>query len=187
MYKEMLEKMFPTRKKRMNFMANCALTFGIRLDLLSEIMGENKEELYKEYIYKSIYSTSLNFLFNHGFSSQEEAIKNFGDFFTRLNDAYLNKDTELIHEVLQEISDKKALDFKSKHGPNGKINDDEILTVLNYQLKYGLPTTIVSEFFNINRNTYYKRVVALEDNYPKLVSGYYYLSDYYQNLGKRRH
>lgn len=186
MYKEMLERMFPTKEKRMNFMANCALTFGLKLEGLSEVMGEDKGKLYSEF-YKSVYSDCLIFLFNHGFVIQEEAMANFKDFFTRLTDAYLNKDTELIHEVLLEISDKKAMDFRAKHVSGGKISDEEILTILDYQLKYGLPTTVVTQHFKINRNNYYQRVVALEEKYPKQVSNYYYVSDYYQNVGKRRY
>lgn len=187
MYKEMLERMFPTREKRMNFMANCALTFGLRIDGLSEVMGEDKDKLYNDYVNKSVYGRPLEFLFNHGFVIQEEAMNNFVDFFTRLTNAYLNKDVELIHEVLLEISDKKALDFRAKHAKGGIISDEEILTIVEYQLKYGLPTNVVTQHFKISRSNYCQRVVALEDKYPKQVSNYYYVSDYYQNVGKRRY
>lgn len=186
MYKEMLERMFPTKEKRMNFMANCALTFGLRIDGLAEVMGEDKDELYKDYTSKSVYFTSLDFLFNHGFVAQEEALNNVVDFITRLSNAYLNKDKELIHEILKELSDKKALDFRSKHVSGEKISDEEILAVLKYQLKYGLTDKAVVEIFKISKAKYSGRVHQLEDRYPKLVSYYDYITDYYLNVGKRK-
>ena len=38
--------MFPNVEKRRKFIINCSLTFGLRLETLAEILGENKEKIY---------------------------------------------------------------------------------------------------------------------------------------------
>ena len=38
--------MFPNVEKRRKFIINCSLTFGLRLETLADILGENKEKIY---------------------------------------------------------------------------------------------------------------------------------------------
>lgn len=183
--KELLFKMYPTREKRLKFMANCALSFGIRLDLLSELLGEDKNELYKEYQKRDIYNVdSLNFLFHHGFKLQDEAKQDFLAYFSRLSEAFLKNDRGKCQEILKELSkiDAAVLKFKKSHKFGAQITEEDILNILKFQLKYGITSKCAAEFAGISACSYINKVDLLKDKYPELISNYHYVADFWQNL-----
>lgn len=187
--KELLFKMYPTREKRLKFMANCALSFGMRLDLLSEFLGEDKNELYKEYQNRDIYHTeSINFLFHHGFKLQDEAKQDFLVYFSRLSEAFLKNDREKCREILRELTkiDVEIAKFKKRHNAKQPITEEDILNILRFQLKYGLASRSVAAFVGIDAIGYVKRVNGLQDKYPKLISDYHYIADFWQNYRKEK-
>lgn len=187
MFKEMLERMYPTWQKRLDFMARCALTFGLRLDSLATIMGEDAQKLRNSFIQQTRYSCNLSYLFDHGYVLADEAMANFKEFFARLGNAFLNKDKEEMVKILNEVGDKKAMELRKKiqENPGSKLSEEDLLVMLNYQLKYFLPSEATANFFGINRSNYIRRVLKLEDKYPKLLSNYHYVVDYYRNLYTR--
>ena len=134
--------MFPNVEKRRKFIINCSLTFGLRLETLAEILGENKEKIYGELLYATDYMySSLLTLFELGMNVQEDAKKEFIEFFNELVEANKKKDKEKIIELLNVISDKDAMSVIKKR-KNGviRLSEEDVLIILKYQLKYLLST-----------------------------------------------
>lgn len=80
------------------------------------------------------------------------------------------------------MSDKKAICIAKRSDSKGKkLADEQILTILKYQIKYMLETKSIARIFNIDRGTYSSRVRNLGPEYANLISDFDYLSDFYHN------
>lgn len=171
--------MFPNVEKRRKFIINCSLTFGLRLETLADILGENKEKIYGELLYATDYMySSLLTLFELGMNVQEDAKKEFIEFFNELVEANKKKDKEKIIELLNVISDKDAMSVikKRKNGVNRLIEED-VLIILKYQLNYLLSTAKIEKIFQVHHSSYIPRVQSLREKYPVLVSQYEALTE----------
>lgn len=191
-----LDQMFPTEEKKMIFLGKCILTFGLRLDGLSEILKMDKNELYKKIMNNNReIDSSLIMVFNHGMKNQDKAKNDFLSFYDRLCKACLEKNKDKISEVLEILSDKKALEIKkrlkiikdSEKNEPVRLTDEEVLMILRYQIKYMTNPSIIENMFRIDRTSYSKRVRKLWEKYPMLVSYFDYLCDLYHqaNMQKR--
>ena len=79
---------------------------------------------------------------------QQEAVMEFESFFERLKVASLTKDKNKITIVLEEISDKEAKKIAKRDLSKLQIlTDEEILTILKYQIKYMLSVTQTADIF----------------------------------------
>lgn len=171
--------MFPNVEKRRKFIINCSLTFGLRLETLADILGENKEKIYGELLYATDYMySSLLTLFELGMNVQEDAKKEFIEFFNELVEANKKKDKEKIIELLNVISDKDAMSVikKRKNGVN-RLSEEDVLIILKYQLKYLLSTAKIKKIFQVHHSSYIPRVQSLREKYPVLVSQYEALTE----------
>lgn len=171
--------MFPNVEKRRKFIINCSLTFGLRLETLADILGENKEKIYGELLYATDYiHSSLLTLFELGMNVQEDAKKEFIEFFNELVEANKKKDKEKIIELLNVISDKDAMSVikKRKNGVN-RLSEEDVLIILKYQLKYLLSTSKIEKIFQVHHSSYIPRVQSLREKYPVLVSQYEALTE----------
>lgn len=178
-----LYQMFPDENKRRRFIINCALTFGLRAETLAALLNTSVETIKSELLYNISYMhNSMQALFHIGMNNQEDAIKNFVDFFTNLIKAYEGKNKTEIANILNELSDKKAICIAKRSDSKGKkLADEQILTILKYQIKYMLETKSIARIFNIDRGTYSSRVRNLGPEYANLISDFDYLSDFYHN------
>lgn len=183
-----LYMMFPTKEKRNKFIINSALTFGLRLETLSKIFQIDSKTLKTELLFKTIYMTeSMQALFEIGMNNQEQATSNFIAFYNELVESAKNKDKEKIQEVMEVLKDTKAIKLMKREIPGtSKLTDEEILTILKYQIKYMLGVSQTASYFKIDRGLYAKRVRSLQDNYYDLVSDFDYLSDFYYKSNKRK-
>lgn len=171
--------MFPNVEKRRKFIINCSLTFGLRLETLAEILGENKEKIYGELLYATDYMhSSLLALFELGMNVQEDDKKEFIEFFNELVEANKKKDKEKIIELLNVISDKDAMNVikKRQNGVN-RLSEEDVLIILKYQLKYLLSTAKIETIFQVHHSSYIPRVQSLREKYPVLVSQYEALTE----------
>ena len=171
--------MFPNVEKRRKFIINCSLTFGLRLETLADILGENKEKIYGELLYATDYMhSSLLALFELGMNVQEDAKKEFIEFFNELVEANKKKDKEKIIELLNIISDKDAMSVIKKR-KNGviRLSEEDVLIILKYQLKYLLSTAKIEKIFQVHHSSYIPRVQSLREKYPVLVSQYEALTE----------
>lgn len=175
---KLLFKMYPTREKRLNFMAKSALAFSLSVDTIAYILGEDKDVIYKELI-DSKYGTFLHFLFSFPYYPKEIELANFNIYFERLKMAYLNNDKELCANILGELDqvDKDALEVKKKRIPGSPYKEEDIIAILKYQIKYWLSKNKIAYIFEISNHSFIDAIKALEGKYPELLSHYYYMSD----------
>ena len=90
-----------------------------------------------------------------------------------------NKDKEKITEILEEISDKKALKIANRDKTKQlTLTDEEILTILKFQIKYMISTHQIERIFGISKSNYKKRVKRLQTEHEKLVSDFEYIADF---------
>ena len=174
--------MFPTKEKRNMFLSQCILTFGLHLDAICMLTGFDEKILYDELVNRALkYHESVQKVFKNGMKRQDIAINDFLDFYNRLCKAYENKNREELLSILHELSDKKAIYLAKRPEPRKILRDEEILTILKYQIKYMLGVTQTAQYFKIDRATYATRVRKLGDEYANLISDFDYLSDFYYN------
>ena len=178
-----IEALFPDGEKRRQFLSLASLTFGVRLDTLEEVLGIDKQTLMNELINKNEkYENSMYYLFFHSSKSQNVAKERFVDFLNRLITAAKEKDKEKINLIMSEISDKDAKKFKENHIFEKEYNDEEVRTLIVYQIKYGLSNKNLSTIFNVGFTNYGKKVKQYFINHPEdteLKSEYEFLSDYF--------
>ena len=95
------------------------------------------------------------------------------------DDIILDKDKEKITEILEEISDKKALKIANRDKTKQlTLTDEEILTILKFQIKYMISTHQIERIFGISKSNYKKRVKRLQTEHEKLVSDFEYIADF---------
>lgn len=178
-----LYQMFPTKEKRNHLLSQCVLTYGLSLDSLCNTLNLNKEKTFDDLVVRNIkYYESVEKVFKFGMKRQEDAIKNFVDFLANLIKAYEGKNKTEIANILNELSDKKAICIAKRPDSKGKkLSDEQILAILKYQIKYMLETKSIARIFNIDRGTYSSRVRNLGPEYANLISDFDYLSDFYHN------
>lgn len=97
-----LYQMFPTRQKRINFLTNCILTFGLRLETLSHLLGKDVEILvilkYQIKYMLSVTQTADIFkLDRHGYAKRvrklEDDYTNLVSDFNYISDFYYNSNS----------------------------------------------------------------------------------------------
>lgn len=167
-----LYQLFPNSQKRTHFIKNCALTFGLSLETLSKLLKKDPKKLFVELVYEDVYlSESVNVLFRIGATFQEDAETAFLNFFEDLVKAAKSKDKEHINQVLEITKDTEAMKIKAR-ATKGTINltEEEILTILKYQMKYLLSVQKIEAIFKIHHKAYVARVLDLKSTNHALVS-----------------
>ena len=178
--------MFPNKERRTKFIVESALTFGLRLETLSEVLGFDEKNLYKELIYKNNYKQdSLDRLFGLGMNVQEEAKENFINFFNSLVDAYKKKDKTRFQTILGIFSDKEAVRIANREiNFNYRMTEEDALALLKYQLKHSLSVSQMELIFHMYHGSYDNKVNELAIKYPVLVSQYNALKDKFDSPKK---
>ena len=163
-------------------LAQIALTYRATLKTLSELFGIDEDELLKRFKIAGIGSLyySLNYLFNFEFPNQDIARAGVIDFYRNLITVYLQKDTEALNELMQNLTDKKARNIMNNRKSGDSISDDDLETILNYQLKYSLTTAQTASAFTIQQSNYRTRLTKYFADHPDLEERYNALADYHQ-------
>ena len=58
------------------------------------------------------------------------------------------------------------------------MTDEEILTILKFQIKYMISTHQIERIFGISKSNYKKRVKRMQTEHEKLVSDFEYIADF---------
>ena len=151
----LLREWYPMPSRRSNFIANCALTFGLQLETLAVIFGKTEWEM-RNYLLKADCVSSLNRLFYSGVINQEEAIANFNQFYTKLTDAYNNG--QKVKDILAEIYDYKVYEFKKNHKAGQSLSTENIMMLMKYQVKHLISTKEMGLLFNFNPGHYRRQI-----------------------------
>ena len=189
MRKIVLNNLFKSNLNQKSFILETALVFRLNLDSLfllydiDQIFNvSTKEELYKKMLtaYYMI-DYSLKYLFSNDDTDQNIAINNFINYYNKLMIA-LKMHNETYKEYLDMLSDHEINDIKSKE--TFELTDNDYLTILNYQLKYAIPTRMIEKEFDIYRTTYTRRINKLLEQNPILQEKYQNLMNYDIDLYK---
>lgn len=147
-----------------------ALTFRLKLDMLTTLfVYSEKEILSRLETYK--YKNAIEYLFYFDDYNEEVARANFVLFYKRLLKA---KNEETMNRILSELND---LDTESVLISDG-LQDEEMEIILNYQIKYALSNNEIIKLFNIDRETYNKRLIEFFGTHPNYMFEYKKLADY---------
>ena len=183
MRKIVLNNLFKSNLNKKSFILETALVFRLNLDSLfllydiDQIFNvSTKEELYKKMLtdYYMI-DYSLKYLFSNDNTDQNIAINNFINYYNKLMIA-LKMHNETYKEYLDMLSDHEINDVKRKE--TFELTDNDYLTILNYQLKYAIPTRMIEKEFDIYRTTYTRRINKLLEQNPVLQEKYQNLMNY---------
>lgn len=183
MRKIVLNNLFKSNLNQKSFILETALVFRLNLDSLfllydiDQIFNvSTKEELYKKMLtdYYMI-DYSLKYLFSNDNTDQNIAINNFINYYNKLMIA-LKMHNETYKEYLDMLSDHEINDVKRKE--TFELTDSDYLTILNYQLKYAIPTRMIEKEFDIYRTTYTRRINKLLEQNPILQEKYQNLMNY---------
>lgn len=183
MRKIVLNNLFKSNLNQKSFILETALVFRLNLDSLfllydiDQIFNvSTKEELYKKMLtdYYMI-DYSLKYLFSNDNTDQNIAINNFINYYNKLMIA-LKMHNETYKEYLDMLRDHEINDIKRKE--TFKLTDNDYLTILNYQLKYAIPTRMIEKEFDIYRTTYTRRINKLLEQNPILQEKYQNLMNY---------
>lgn len=189
MRKIVLNNLFKSNLNQKSFILETALVFRLNLDSLfllydiDQIFNvSTKEELYKKMLsdYYMI-DYSLKYLFSNDNTDQNIAINNFINYYNKLMIA-LKMHNETYKEYLDMLSDHEINDVKRKE--TFELTDNDYLTILNYQLKYAIPTRMIEKEFDIYRTTYTRRINKLLEQNPILQEKYQNLMNYDIDLYK---
>ena len=183
MRKIVLNNLFKSNLNQKSFILETALVFRLNLDSLfllydiDQIFNvSTKEELYKKMLtdYYMI-DYSLKYLFSNDNTDQNIAINNFINYYNKLMIA-LKMHNETYKEYLDMLSDHEINDVKRRE--TFELTDNDYLTILNYQLKYAIPTRMIEKEFDIYRTTYTRRINKLLEQNPILQEKYQNLMNY---------
>jgi len=180
-----LDVIYRSKEGQDKFLFHSALTFRLNLKSLSELFQMDEKEIYHTLIDTSpscMYG--IRYLVYEDGTNQEEAKEKFVNYYKELLNAIRQKNIEEKNRLIDVISDKKIVDL-SKRSSGDKISNEEIITILRYQLKYSLTSSQIQRMFNVHRNNLLKRVRELPDEYQDLKDGYEKLSDYNADFYKR--
>lgn len=168
-----LDIIYDDLKMQMKFLFHLALTFKAKPELLASLFQIDEKEILTQLILVSgkAYS-SLLYLLYHDNTNQEVARNNIITFYKDLLNAIRKRDVVTKKDLIESITDNKVSKILKKDIDINNMTDEEIFSILNYQLKYSLDITNLVNTLKINGLTYQKRVELFIQNQPELKTKY---------------
>lgn len=175
---DILCQIFPKSENRRNVIIMAALTYGLTLDSLVNLLGQDSEDLYKYLVYhNNSLSLSLTRKWHNITVTPQEAEANFITFCHDINQAYLDRDAKRFRTVLRQITDYDMKEFLSKHKKGDILSPEEVLIILKYQIKYALGIRRVAELCNIDYHSYRQKINIILEVYPEYRNDFEILCD----------
>lgn len=175
-----------------NLLTHIILSFRIHVDTLSKLLDISEDALKRRIVdtnYGNNFSSkAIEFILNKDVSDQEVATQKFLNFYFN----YVNAEgKEALNELLKTITDHDAKILAEKRISGDPLNDEELLTMLKFQLKYVLAQHELEAFFKVDSGNYRRRLNKLfEDTVNDEMKSYYeYVTDYNKSFysgGKSR-
>jgi len=151
--------------------------------LLSELFQVPEDELYEKLrMYNHSVEDSLKYLYYFDISDQEEAKRNIIAFYQELLTAVVKKDKAVQKFLIGRIADSRIKELIKEKHIDRNLSEEEILTILEYQLKYALDHNSVAGMLGISSENYRRRVLAAIAKDEDLKARYERLMDYNQHL-----
>ena len=177
---ENLSKMFPDPQKRLHVIEHAALTYGLTLDDLSNLLGIDANELFKSLRHMDIYSEEnllrrWHILPNLGENRQAK----FQTFYRNLYQCYLLRNKEGFAKNLRDITDYYYKALKEKIKAHEKLTDEELLIILKNQIKYTRSTIEIADELGMDRSTYRQRIAKILEKHPEYAAEYQAVHHFY--------
>lgn len=196
--KLLLGVFFNKPEKQEKFLYHLALTTRAKPQLLSELFGIDEDEICKiiEKVGGPLTEKSNKFYLELDTYNQEKARNRILNLYKDILLANKNKDKALKVSLIKEITDAKIVEFQKKWNAhlNGEkfierkenkiLTDEDIVAILNYQLKYSLTDYHICEQFSLNRQNYRERVRNYIQDNNELRCRYEELLDYNLSIKK---
>ena len=173
-----------TGKEKWHFLAMLILTFRLHLNEVADDLKMDAEELYENLEkYNPNLKKSFNYLFNGDHYSQDIANKRLINFISEYYTAYQNNDEERLQKLTMFINDGEYYDFfKNYH--QEQFTNEQLLILINYQIKYGLQINEVVMPLKVSKTKYLDPVkfytIDKEDLQIQLAN----LSNYNKNIAR---
>lgn len=169
--------LYSDREKQIKFLTHLFLTFRVKLPLITELFDVSEKEILNDLIkYNPDIYPSILYLFYQDETDQKLAKERVINYYQNLVNSLIKKDKAGINILLREISDSKIVECKKKINMEKNIIDEDIMTILMYQLKYGLSNYIIGEKFGFDSVNYANRVrniikdnIELSERYESLM------------------
>jgi len=147
----------------MEFLIHLMLTFRVKLSLIEQMFQINKNLLKRKLSEDIKFFDALSYLNFNDETNQEEARKNVRYFYKELHNAF--KDNIKKNILFNMISDEKINIIKNSNKSIDILSNDEIISILKYQLKYALNNDQLVNEFNMDMEKYRERIqVVLLEN-----------------------
>jgi len=184
-----LEDFYSQPEKQFKLLIHLMLTFRIKPALLSQIISISEQEII-DGIYKYCDNTQMNsFVFliqNDSYADQVVSVKDVINYLFQFKTARKNKDKIELKRLIDQIDDSQVAMLLSQRTKGSDLSDENIRTILKYQIKYGLHTFKLAELFGLHRGSYVNRIHALPSDDFVLVNYFEYIANFYEQ-SKRNH
>ena len=177
--KTFLNKIYPTEEKQYKFLAHCMLFFKLHLYKVGNLFQIDENTLYENINkYCPNLGKYLEKLFIYNKKNQDEAFKNFFEYYKNLFSAVKANDENEVKKLFAMIGDSKAAELKRTRKKGDLISEEDIETLVMYQLKYSLTINDIAKSFNIQRAHYSIRVGKFLEKNKELEEDYRNLYNY---------
>lgn len=178
-----IDRFYKNEEQQYIFLRRLALTFRARLPLLSELFQIDENELFNKLrMYNHSVEDSLKYLYYFDVSDQDEAKRNIISFYQELLTAVIKKDKAVQKFLIGRIADIRIKSLIKEKHIDRNLSDEEILVILEYQLKYALDHSDAAGMLGINPDSYRRRVLAVIEKDEELKMRYERLMGYNQQL-----
>ena len=136
------------------FLAMLMLTFRLHLNEVAEDLKMDSEELYEILEkYNPNLKRSFAYLFNGDNYPQDIANIRLISFISEYYTAYRNKDEERLNKLTSFINDGEYKEILKRYHQE-QLNNEQLIVLINYQIKYGLKISDLVELINISKTKY---------------------------------
>lgn len=140
--------------EKWQFLAMLILTFRLHLTELSEILKMDEEILYQTLEkYNPNLKNAFQYLFNGDKYPQDIANQRLINYLSEYYEAWQNKDEVRLKELLMFINDTEYKDLLNNYHQE-PLTSEQLIVLINHQLKYGLKVKEVVEPLNIPKTKY---------------------------------
>lgn len=170
---------FKNPDAEMLFIFHMALTFKTELPTLADLLQIPEKDLERQMT--EVKPDSAYYFYNmanYRFD-QEEAKIRFVRYYQELLIELKRGKKEMLHELLMAVTDNKAESIIKNRQPGTIINDNDLMSILIYQLKYFISCEETSRIFGIKFRNYQDRINQLLELNPELNRQYDFLMSYY--------
>ncbi len=176
--------------KQAQLLLHIALTYRLKLNNLYELFGiEDNSDLdlkIKEILkYNSGFQNATQFLNNRDFMDQEVAKKRVVEFYIDYINAKRSKNSELIRNVINRVTDAK-MNYLIKNIDRNHMTDEQIGIMIDYLLKYAVDNTLIARMLGVNRANLMKRFNLYVADNLELKNRYEFLADYNNPINKEK-